>query len=87
MGDGTIAATDERCEREINEVLNLNQGTLTRNRKAVLEAFRQGLIQANPSDADLRKQLAQWNGDNGGDLAPFCQVVVYYLQKKIARMK
>jgi uncharacterized protein (TIGR02646 family) len=87
LGDGTIAAHDELCDREINEVLNLNQGTLVRNRIAVLEAFRQGLIQANPSDADLRKQLAKWNGDSGGELAPFCQVVIYYLQKKIARMK
>ena len=87
LGDGTIRSTDEQLDREIDRVLNLNQGNLVRNRQAVLEAFRQGLIQREPSDAELRKELSKWNGDNAGDLDPFCQVVVYYLQKKIAKMK
>jgi uncharacterized protein (TIGR02646 family) len=86
LGDGTVESMDSQFNKEINEVLNLNEGALVRNRKGVLEAFRQGLIKRQPSDADLRKQLRKWNGDNGGDLDPFCQVVVYYLRKKIAKM-
>jgi hypothetical protein len=86
LGDGTVESIDDRFNKEINEVLNLNEGGLVRNRKGVLDAFRQGLIQRQPSDADLRKQLRKWNGDNGGDLDPFCQVVVYYLRKKISKM-
>jgi hypothetical protein len=43
-------------------------------------------MQNRYSDADLRKELRKWNGDNGGDLEPFCQVVIYYLRKKINRM-
>jgi uncharacterized protein (TIGR02646 family) len=86
LGDGKIESTDDRFNKEINEILNLNEGVLVRNRKGVLEAFRQGLIQRQPSDADLRRELRKWNGDNGGDLDPFCQIVVYYLRKKIARM-
>jgi uncharacterized protein (TIGR02646 family) len=86
LGNGTIESDDSQFSKEINEVLNLNEGALVRNRKAVLQAFRQALMQNRYSDADLRKELRKWNGDNGGDLEPFCQVVIYYLRKKINRM-
>lgn len=36
---------------------------------------------------DLRRELSKWNGDNGENLEPFCQVVVYYLRKKIDKKK
>jgi hypothetical protein len=86
LGDGKVELIDIQFNKEIDEVLNLNAASLVRNRKGVIDAFRQGLIQRQPSDADLRRELRKWNGDNGGDLDPFCQVVVYYLRKKIARM-
>jgi uncharacterized protein (TIGR02646 family) len=87
LGDGTVESRDIQFDREINEVLNLNEGTLVRNRKAVLAAFRQFLIQNNPSDSDLCRELSKWNGDNSENLEPFCQVVVYYLRKKIDKNK
>jgi uncharacterized protein (TIGR02646 family) len=86
LGDGTVKSDDTQFDTEIKEVLNLNEGALVRTRKGVLEAFRKGLIQKQPSDADIRKELSKWNGDNGGELEPFCQVVVYYLRKKIDKM-
>jgi hypothetical protein len=86
LGDGKVESSDIQFNKEIDEVLNLNAASLVRNRKGVIDAFRQGLIQRQPSDADLRRELRKWNGDNGGDLDPFCQVVVYYLRKKIAGM-
>jgi len=86
LGDGTIESIDAQFDREINTVLNLNQSLLVKNRKAVLEALRQGLIQEKPSNADILRELKKWNGDNGEDLEPFCQVIVYYLRKKVNRM-
>ena len=86
LGSGIVKSNDMQFDKEINETLNLNQPTLVRNRKAVLAAFHQALMQSNPSDANLRKALLKWNGDNGEELEPFCQVVVYYLRKKISRM-
>lgn len=86
LGDGTIEADDSQFSKEINEVLNLNEGALVRNRKAVLDAFREALARNRSSDADLHKELRKWNGDNGGNLEPFCQVVIYYLRKRIDRM-
>ncbi|MEG4626793.1 hypothetical protein Q5691_21230, partial [Microcoleus sp. w1-18aA5] len=86
LADGKVVSNDRQFDKEINEVLNLNEKALVGNRQAVLKAFRKGLIQKQPSDADIRKELRKWNGDNGGELEPFCQVVVYYLRKKIDRM-
>jgi uncharacterized protein (TIGR02646 family) len=87
LGDGIITSNDFQFDREINQVLNLNRGTLVRNRKAMLEALQQGFMRTNPSNTELQKELGKWNGDKGGDLDPYCQVVVYYLRKKIARMR
>jgi hypothetical protein len=86
LENGIVESNDMQFDKVINETLNLNQGALVRNRKAVLQAFHQALMQNNSSDADLRRALHEWNGDNGGELEPFCQVIVYYLRKKISGM-
>ena len=84
LGNGRITSDDPQMEEEVNRVLNLNDGLLVRNRKGLLESFRQGLMQRNVTKASLRRQLRLWNGEDGGQLEPFCQVVVYYLKKKLA---
>lgn len=74
-------------EKEINDVLNLNVPLLKENRKAVLTGF----LAAKPKHGTwdnslLEKWLEQWNGNsNSGELAPFCQVVVYWLRKRLKR--
>ena len=83
--DGTIRSTDPVFEQEINNVLNLNLPLVKANRKAVLTAF----LDAKPKEGDwskvrLEKWLEQWNGDFGhNQLQPFCQVVVYWLRKRL----
>jgi len=87
LGDGNITSTDEVFNHEIKEILNLNERLLARNRKAILEAFRHEFMTKNPSKADIQKELRKWNGESDDkDLEPFCQVVVYYLRKKLRRM-
>jgi uncharacterized protein (TIGR02646 family) len=86
LGDGTIQSSDANFNQEINTVLNLNQSSLVSNRKAVLTALQAGFMAKNPSYSDIQKELSKWNGDNDGELEPFCQVIVYYLRKKINRM-
>lgn len=83
LGDGRVKADDARFDQDINTVLNLNNGSLVKNRKGILDAFRQVLISTGPSNTDLKKHLNRWNGAGGGELAPYCQVVVYYLKKKL----
>jgi len=86
LADGTIQSNDVQFDKEINDVLNLNESSLTRNRKAILIALQQGFMEKNPSKIDIEKELRKWNGNEGGDLEPFCQVVVYYLRKKLKKM-
>ena len=86
-GDGHLFSDDPAFEADLNEVLNLNQPFLVNNRKAVLDAFLQSL----PSygllrHATLNRWLLEWNGESSpGELRPFCQVVVYWIRKRMAR--
>jgi uncharacterized protein (TIGR02646 family) len=86
LGDGTIKSNDVQFDQEINDVLNLNESSLNRNRKAVLNALQQSFMRGNPSKIAIEKELRKWNGDSGEELEPFCQVVIYYLRKKLKRM-
>lgn len=84
-GSGKIlsASDDESIQNQLDSVLNLNNSNLVKNRKSEIDALRLRLRKKNSSDADLRRDLAKWNGDDGGSLNPFCQVIVYYLRKKL----
>ena len=86
-GDGTIEADDPTLDREINDVLNLNLPILKRNRKAVLESFTATLIKCGTLQRPtLVRWLREWNGEShSDDLEPYCQVVVYWLRKRLAR--
>jgi hypothetical protein len=87
-GDGRISSDDTSFDRELNEILNLNLPFLVRNRKATLTAFTDVLPKRGQlSRTALEKWLRQWNGESGtGNLEPFCQVVVYWLRKRLARL-
>ena len=85
-GSGRIEAVNPEVDlqEQLEDVLNLNHSTLVRNRKAVLDSFTDTLRRGKAKDSDLPKHLEKWAGTNGGSLAPFCQVVVCYLQRKLA---
>ena len=85
--DGMISSDDPHFDDELNRVLNLNQPFLMERRKEVLEGFIEALGKARRlGSADWVRFLADWNGDShSAELRPFCQVVVYWLQKKVRR--
>jgi uncharacterized protein (TIGR02646 family) len=85
-GDGQITSQDQIFDKEINQVLNLNLAFLKRERKAVLEGFqmtlkKRGLLKRTT----LEKLLRDWNGESGGELRPYCQVIIYWLRKRLVR--
>jgi hypothetical protein len=86
-GDGRIVSDDSTFNEEINDVLSLNIAFLRNNRKATLDAFIAALPKRGLSSrASLEKWLREWNGDlDLGELKPFCQVVVYWLRKRLSR--
>lgn len=83
LGNGIIMADNANIDQQINDVLNLNQGILVANRKAVLEAFQQRLQRG--SRINPVRELPNWDGSQPGELPEFAQVVVYWLRKKQAR--
>jgi hypothetical protein len=86
-GDGRIVSNDPVFDAELNGVLNLNLAFLRNNRKEILNSFKDALAKRGqlPTTA-LEKWLREWNGEEDtGELRPFCQVVVYWLRKRLAR--
>jgi uncharacterized protein (TIGR02646 family) len=85
--DGRVLSDDPAFDCEINDVLNLNEAFLKRNREATLDAFLQALAKRGTlSQSTLEKWLREWNGEaSSGELKPFNQVIVYWLRKRIAR--
>ena len=85
--DGTIGSADPIFDREINEVLNLNLPLLKNNRKAILRRFIQEVTRRDDwNDTQFQKQLAAWNGEaDNNNLKEYCQVVVYWLRKRLRK--
>lgn len=83
--EGTIRSTDPMFDHGINQVLNLNIPILKNNRKAILRRLiTEGPRHGNWNNSWLEKKLAEWNGDsNDGELQEYCQVVVYWLRKRL----
>lgn len=78
--DGSIASTGPIFDTEPNAVLNLNLAFLKNNRKVTLDAFKVLL----GKDGRLERHLQKWNGElDSGALQPYCQVVVYWLRKRL----
>lgn len=88
VGDGRIVSGDRAFDAELNEVLNLNAAVLKNNRKAVLDAFKSALAKRGDlRRITLERWLRDWNGESDpNELQPFCQVVVYWLRKRMARV-
>jgi uncharacterized protein (TIGR02646 family) len=85
-GDGRIVSDNLAFSAELNDVLNLNEAFLRNSRKAVLDAFTAELGKRRLPRAVLLKRAREWNGEtDAGELREFCQVVVYWLQKRLAR--
>ncbi len=88
-GNGKISSGDVTIDRELNEVLNLNIETLTKNRQAVVDAVIKGLGTKYPDKTwtveILTKEIAKYTQLNqDSQYREYCQVAIYYLNKKLA---
>lgn len=88
--DGTIRSDDAEFERQLDEVLGLNLTWLKRNREAKIKGildWRKGVRSIR--DRSRRNRIvAQERSrylDGDGDLPEYCQVVVHWLDKRLAR--
>ena len=89
--DGSIRANDSNFHSQLCDVLNLNLPMLKNNRKVVLSAVLEWWEDENrlrgpvPRDRLVRKREEYVEGT--GDLEPYCQVAVHWLEWMLAGMK
>jgi uncharacterized protein (TIGR02646 family) len=87
--DGSIRADDAGFDAELGDVLNLNLPRLKNNRKGVLDAILgwwrhekgRGLVPRARFERERDRRFA-----GAGELEPFCQVAVWWLEQRLARM-
>lgn len=89
--DGVISSDDTIFDTQLNEVLNLNLPVIKNNRKSVLDAVVQWLkaekvrLQGPIPRGRLQREVDRWTSRNG-ELQPYCQVAVWWLQQRLMRM-
>lgn len=82
--DGKIVSSNANWNKDINEVLALNNVMLKLNRKQVLEVVRDRIDKKNWKRAELETILNDWKSrDAAGNLKPYCGVVIWYVTKKL----
>jgi uncharacterized protein (TIGR02646 family) len=89
--DGTVRSDDEAFNAQLNEVLNLNIQFLKNNRKSVLDAVivwwkREKKRGQGPVSRDRMERIRDKYIAGTGVLEPYCQVAVWWLAQKLARM-
>ena len=83
--DGSIRSDDMEFDDELNEVLNLNLQILKNNRKSVLDAILEWLnqekrrAQGRVPRARIQRELDRLTR-HAGELVPYCQVAVWWLE-------
>lgn len=89
--DGTIYSNNKQFDKDLDNTLNLNLPSLSNNRKAVLDGAIAGLRKRRPDGAwtkvFLQGEINTWQTrGKDGQFREYCQVVVYYLKRKLDRL-
>lgn len=80
--DGFIFSENSDIDEELNEILNLNHKILQKNRKKALEELRTNLKDWKIST--LKSNLNKYKNKNSkGKYRPYCEMIVYFLNKKL----
>lgn len=78
LEDGTIETSDQEFQGQIDDILNLNAVFLQRRRRERLQLFLESLGRGGLKKGAILKLLGEWSGEaRGGELEPYCQIVVF----------
>ena len=81
---GKILSSNGRFNEEINTVLNLNQGRLLENRRALIYKIIEWLKNNNPSAREIQRKIEFYQSRNQDGLyEPYCEVVIWRLVKSL----
>ena len=82
--DGVIRSGDGAFDAQLNDILNLNLAFLNNRRKAVLDGV---LFWWKKKQKPVQRQRIKRKKNKytpvSGDLAPYCQVAIWWLDKKL----
>jgi len=87
--DGSIRSPEDEFDAQLEEVLNLNLPFLRNNRKAVWIAVIEWWQHNVRRRSDERRRLKRERDrllNGSGEFDPYCQVVVWWLDQRLARM-
>jgi hypothetical protein len=84
--DGTIRADNAVFDDHLNDVLNLNLPQIKNNRKGVLSALLDWWRTERPVPRARIEREIHERTNGTGDLTPYCQVAVWWLREKVARI-
>lgn len=88
--DGSIFSTNATFETEINQILNLNEDNLKRQREEIYKLivgrvkkeFSKPNLTRQQKNAYLDTQINWWNSKQDGKFQPFCMVAIKYLESR-----
>jgi uncharacterized protein (TIGR02646 family) len=86
--NGVIYSEDPTINKELNQILNLNTPTLVINRKAIIDQVKKEIIKIKGrkstwSYSDIKTKIQKYESKMNGKYRPFCQIVIYFLKKRI----
>ena len=84
---GEISSDNEQISKDLNETLNLNMESLVKNRKTVLDEAIQSFQKKHAGQWTkeiLAREINRWSSADHGAYKPYCQIVIYYFQKKLS---
>lgn len=86
MATGVVCSDDPQFEEDINRVLNLNAARLKANRRCLLTGFLEAMGRRAVRQPQVAQWLREWSGeDTAGELPEYCEVVAYWLRKRLRR--
>lgn len=86
--DGTILSNHQIWNNDFNVVLNLNQAMLVENRHAALKGLVNTMGKGKWGKAEINRQISSFsNRDANGLYKPYCEMIVWFLRKRLSKMK
>jgi len=85
---GEISSDNEHISKDLNETLNLNEETIVKNRRSVLDEALKNFQKKRAGQWTreiLEREISRWSSSSHGAYKPYCQIVIYYFQKKLSR--
>ncbi len=78
-----IQSQDKEIDKELNSVLNLNVSVLQKNRKHAYDSVIRHLKTRGYTVANIKKVIKFYQEKHEGKLEPYCEMIVYFLRKKL----